>query len=220
MKSTSLIANGTIAFGLISILCIVTLHFLSSEFKPNFRMVSEYALGKHKWLLTTFFIFWGLCTILSALMLWSVVTSGWAQFGVVLLFVTGIGAIMGGLFDVQHKLHGLAFGIGIPFLPIGALLITYHLLQKAEWQPYSTALLLSSHSIWISLVFMGASMFLLFSTLKSTGIAFGPDAPPLSELPKGVIGVNGWANRMLVVCYILYPMLTAKILLSIVALKN
>ncbi|MBK9504386.1 MAG: DUF998 domain-containing protein [Bacteroidetes bacterium] len=130
MNSLSIFANSTIAFGVISILCLLTLHFTSPEFKPNFRMVSEYALGKHKWLLTMFFLCWGLCSISSGFMLWNVVTTGWAKFGVVLLFVTGIGAIMGGLFDVQHKLHGLAFGIGLPFLPIGALLISYHLIQK------------------------------------------------------------------------------------------
>jgi hypothetical protein len=179
-------------------------------------MVSEYALGKHKWLLTTFFICWGLCSISSGLMLWNIVTSGWAKFGVVLLFITGIGAIMGGLFDVQHKLHGLSFGIGVPFMPIGALLITYHLLNKSEWQSHGTSLLLTSHSIWISLLLMAGSMFLLFSSLKSAGIVYGPDSPPLAELPKGVIGINGWANRLLVLCYLVYPVLMARLLLTIV----
>ncbi|MDP1801608.1 MAG: DUF998 domain-containing protein [Bacteroidota bacterium] len=220
MKNITLLANGTISFGFISILCLLILHFVSAEFKPNFRMVSEYALGKHKWLLTMFFLCWGLCSILSGLMLWNIVSSGWAKFGVILLFVTGIGAIMGGLFDVQHKLHGLSFGIGVPFLPIGALLISYHLIKKADWQNHSTSLLLSSHLVWISLVFMAASMFLLFSSLKSAGIVYGPDSPPLTELPKGVIGINGWANRFLVLCYILYPVLTARVLLTIITLKN
>lgn len=220
MRSISVFANSTIALGIISILCLLTLHFVSNEFKPSFRMVSEYALGKHKWLLTLFFICWGLCSISSGFMMWNVVTTGWAKFGVVLLFVTGIGAIMGGLFDVQHKLHGLAFGIGIPFLPIGALLISYHLIKKVEWQENSFSLLLSSHSIWISLVFMAVSMFLLFSSLKSAGIAYGPDSPPFTELPKNVIGINGWANRLLVLCYIFYPVFTAKLLLTIINLKN
>lgn len=214
MKSISLFANGTIVFGIISILSLFALHFTSTEFKPNFRMVSEYALGKHKWLLTIFFLCWGLSSISSGFMLWNVVTSGWAKFGVILLFVTGVGAIMGGLFDVQHKLHGLSFGIGVPFLPIGALLISYHLIKKAEWQSHTTSLLLSLHSIWISLMLMAVSMFLLFSTLKATGIAYGPEAAPMSELPKGVIGINGWANRFLVLCYILYPVLIAKLLLN------
>ena len=220
MKSITLFANGTIFFGVISILCLLALHFVDTAFKPSFRMVSEYALGNHKWLLTIFFFCWGLCSISSGLMLWNVVTSAWAKFGVFLLFVTGIGAIMGGLFDIQHKLHGLAFGIGIPFLPIGSLLISYHLIKKSGWQNHSTLLLISSHSIWISLLFMALSMFLLFSTLKTTGIVYGPDSPPLAELPEGVIGINGWANRLLVLCYIIYPVLTAKLLLTIITFKN
>lgn len=220
MKHLSLLANSTMVFGVIALLALFTLHVVSSEFKPNFRMVSEYALGNYKWLLTLFFFCWGLCSISSGFMLWTVVTTGWAKFGVLLFFVTGVGATMGGLFDVQHKLHGLSFGIGVPFMPIGALIVTYHLLKKAEWQNHSTTLLFSSHAIWISLIFMAVSMFLLFSSLKATGILYGPDSPPLSTLPKGVIGINGWANRLLVLCYILYPVLTARILLSIITLKN
>lgn len=220
MRNITLFANATIVFGAVSILCLIALHFISTEFKPNFRMVSEYALGKHKWLLTMFFLCWGLCSIASGCMLWNVVTSGWAKFGVITLFITGIGAIMGGLFDVQHKLHGLSFGIGVPFLPIGALLISYHLLNKAEWQNHSTSLLISSHAVWISLLCMGFSMFLLFSSLKATGIVYGPDSPALAELPKGVIGINGWANRLLILCYIWYPVWTAKLLITITTIKN
>ena len=220
MKTIAFLANGTISLGIISLLCLGVLHFVSSEFKPNFRMISEYALGNHKWLITVFFICWGLCSMTAALMFWNIVTSGWAKFGAILVFVTGIGAIMGGLFDVQHKLHGLAFGIGIPFLPIGALLISYHLLKNTDWQTSSTPILVSSHAIWISLILMGLSMFLLFSSLKSAGIPFGPDSPPMNELPEGIIGVNGWANRLLVLCYLAYPILMAKILLNILELKK
>ena len=220
MKTITILANSTITFGIISILCLIILHFVSSEIKPNFRMVSEYALGNHKWLITLFFISWGLCSITSAFMLWNIVITGWVKFGALLVFITGIGAIMGGLFDVQHKLHGLSFGIGVPFLPIGALIITYHLLKNVEWQNNSTLLLLSSHSIWISLIFMAGSMLLLFSGLKSAGVVYGPDLPPLAELPKGVIGINGWANRLLVLCYLGYPILIAKIMLNILDPKK
>jgi hypothetical protein len=63
-------------------------------------------------------------------------------------------------------------------------------------------------------------MFLLFSGLKSAGIIYGPDAPPLTALPKGVIGINGWANRLLVLCYLAYPILTANIVLRIMELNK
>lgn len=213
MNSSFLLASTTVALGSISILCLLILHFVSSEFKPGFRMVSEYAMGKYKWLLTIFFFCWGLCSISAGTMLWNIVSSGWAKFGVILFFLTGVGAIMGGIFDVKHKLHGLSFAIGVPFMPIAALLISYHLLDKSEWQPYGSILLLSAHSIWISLVLMAGLMMYFFSSLKKAGIAFGPDVPPLTVLPKGVYGIHGWANRLLVLCYLLYPILVASIVL-------
>lgn len=178
-------------------------------------MVSEYALGRHKWLLTLFFICWGLCNFSAGVLLWDVVSSGWSKFGVILIFITGIGAIMGGLYDVQHKLHGLSSAIGMPFLPVGALLISYHLVKKSIWQDHTAALMFSSHAIWISMILMAGSMFLLFSSLKAAGVVFGPDSAPMMELPKGVIGLNGWANRLLIFCYIFYPVLIAKLFLSL-----
>ena len=220
MKTQALLANSTILFGVISILCLLTLHLVSSEIKPNFRMVSEYAYGNHKWLLTLFFISWGLCSITSSLLLWNIVTTNWAKFGVLLVFVSGTGAIMGGLFDIHHKLHGLSFGIGVPFLPIAALIITYHLLKNVEWQSNSTLLLISTHSLWISIILMAVTMMVFFSGLKSAGIAFGPNLPPITEAPDGVVAINGWFNRLLVLCYLAYPILLAKTVLSIIELKK
>ncbi|RYF92968.1 MAG: hypothetical protein EOO02_24595 [Chitinophagaceae bacterium] len=123
-------------------------------------------------------------------------------------------------FDVKHKLHGLSAGIGLPFLPVGALLISNHLIKNADWQQHRTAMLFSSHATWISLLFMGLSMFLLFSSMKKTGITYGPDSSPFTDLPKGVIGINGWANRVLVLCYIFYPVLMAILFLTINTIKN
>ncbi|WP_209405245.1 DUF998 domain-containing protein [Pseudozobellia sp. WGM2] len=220
MKTLTIFANATITFGLISILCLIIVHISNPNIRPSYRMVSEYALGKNKWLLTLFFLCWGLCSISSGLLLWDIVTSIWAKLGVVLLFISGLGAVMGGIFNIQHKLHGLSFAIGVPFLPIAALLISYHLIGKPEWQNYGSSLLFSTHAVWISLILMAITMFLFFSTLKSAGIQYGPDSPPLKVLPEGVIGLNGWANRLLVLAYIAYPIVTTKIFLTIINFKN
>jgi hypothetical protein len=170
----------------------------------SWRMISEYALGNHKWLVTAFFIFWGLASMLLAFLLWHVVSSLWSQIGVILVLISGVGAMMGGWFDVKHKHHGLAFLLGIPSLPIGALLICYHLIGFEQWQSHQDILLISTHSIWISFVLMAISMVILMSGYKKTGLPMGPGVEPPKELPKGVIGVNGYFNRLLVVCYILW----------------
>ncbi|HQW03705.1 MAG TPA: DUF998 domain-containing protein, partial [Saprospiraceae bacterium] len=113
----------TITSGIISLLCLLALHFVSPEFKPAWRMISEYALGKHKWLITSFFLLWGLSSICLSVLLWDVVTSPLAKFGILFLFISGIGEIMGGLFDLKHKHHGLAFLLGVPALPVAALIL-------------------------------------------------------------------------------------------------
>jgi hypothetical protein len=199
-----LIPTFVIVFSALSLFSLLILHFVSPEFKPSWRMISEYALGNHKWLITSFFVFWALASMLLSIALWNEVSSMWAKIGVILVFISGIGAFMGGLFDVKHKYHGLAFGLGIPTLPIGSLLICYHLLSFDGWQNHGSALLYSTHSIWISLILMAISMILLMTGYKKTGLPMGPGVEPPKELPKDVIGVNGYFNRLLVLCYIVW----------------
>jgi len=205
----------SIVSGGLSLLCLLALHFVSPEFQPSWRMISEYAMGKNKRLLTAFFILWGACSILSAILLWSVVGTIWASIGILLLFISGIGAIMGGLFDIKHPKHGLSFMLGVPTLPLAALLIGYHLLSLEAWLPYRNILLLASHAPWIALVLMGGAMALLFSGFKKAGYPMGPDVEPPKKLPEGVIPLAGYANRLLVLCYLIWAILVASIAMTL-----
>ena len=207
----------SIISGCLSLLCLLALHFVSPEFQPSWRMISEYALGKNKRLLTAFFFLWGACSILSAMLLWNIVGTMWATAGVVLLLISGIGAIMGGLFDVKHPRHGLAFLLGVPTLPLATLLIGYQLLSLEAWSSYQGVLLISAHAPWIALVFMAGSMALLFSGFKKAGYPMGPDAEVPEKLPDGVIPLAGYANRLLVLCYLILPILVAILQMALVA---
>jgi hypothetical membrane protein len=208
----SMLATLTMASGILSLLALLLLHFVSPEYKPSWRMVSEYALGKHKWLLTSFFMLWGLSSLMLSVLLWGEVTSIWAKVGVVLLFISGIGAIMGGLFDVKHKHHGLAFLLGVPSLPIAALLIGYHIIQLESWKSDASTILMASHGAWISFVLMGMAMGVMMSGFKKAGIPMGPDIPPPEMLPDGVIAWAGYTNRLLVFCYIFWSLVVANVL--------
>jgi hypothetical protein len=196
-----LIASG------ISILSLLLLHITSPEYKPSWRMISEYANGKFKILITVFFIFWGLSTILTAIIISQNANGIWMNIGISLVILSGLGAIFGGLFDINHKLHGMSFALGVPTLPIGALML-HSQLQNSSGE-YSNLLFYSTHSIWISLILMGISMGLLISGFKKSGLPMGPDVKPPEKLPEGVIGINGYFNRLLVVCYIGWVMLIA-----------
>jgi hypothetical protein len=193
--------------GALSLLCLLALHFTSPEFKPSWRMVSEYALGKYKWLLTLFFFMWGASSILLAIALLEFVSGFWAHFGIIFLVLSGIGAICGGLFDINHKKHGMAFALGIPTLPVGALILTYHLLNNKIITQTDTLIL--AHSTWISILLMAFTMMLMFSGFKKAGVNWDKDSPVPTEVPKGVIALGGYANRLLVLCFISWSMYIA-----------
>lgn len=181
-----------------SVLALLLLHFVSTEFQPTWRMISEYANGKHKWLITTFFFGWGLSSFFAALAVWPQSSGAAAVIGCVFLVLAGIGEIMGGLFDIKHKLHGLSFMLGVPALPIAALLISYNCAFT------DGSLKLLAHATWISLVLMGLSMGHMFAQFKKFGLAIGPEAKAPEQLPKGMFVFSGIANRLLVVAYQLW----------------
>ena len=111
---------------------------------------------------------------------------------------------MGGLFDLKHKLHGLAFLLGVPALPVAALLITYNLIQHPAWSSHSSILLYTAHATWISLVLMGIAMGVMMSGFKKAGLPMEQNAPVPEKVPDGVIALAGYANRLLVVSYVLW----------------
>lgn len=208
------LAKLIITCGSLSLLCLLMLHFLSPELKPSWRMVSEYAYGKYKFVLTAFFLLWGISTLLLVVLLWNETTTVWAKIGLVLIFISGIGACMGGLFDVKHPLHGAAFGLGVPTLPIGALLVGYHLVKSEGWKNHSSTILFSSHAIWVSLVLMAVAMVVMMNGFKEAGMPMTKDSPPPETVPQGVIALAGYANRILVLCYSGWVILMAKIFLT------
>jgi hypothetical protein len=207
-----ILATATLACASLSLLSLLVLHLVSHEFEPSWRMISEYALGKNKWLLTSFFLFWGVSSFLLAFLLWSTELSVVAHIGVILLFVSGIGEVMGGLFDIRHKLHGLSFLLGVPTLPAAALMVSYYLVSRQGWSAHPTGILLSAHATWISLVVMAISMVVMMSGFKKAGIPMGPGAEPPKTVPAGVIAVNGYCNRLLVIAYLLWLMVMASVL--------
>jgi hypothetical membrane protein len=209
LAKLSLLASG------LSLLCLLLLHAISPEFAPSWRMISEYALGRHGWLLTTFFLLWALGSMLLAAMLWGQVSGTWAKVGVVLLLLSAVGAAMGGLFDLKHKLHGMAFALGVPTLPLAALLIGHHLAAREPWSANSGIILSASHATWISVVLMGVAMAVMFAGFRKAGLPMGPDATPPDRVPAGVIALGGYANRLLVLCHVGWLLAIAGIFLAV-----
>jgi hypothetical membrane protein len=182
-----------IAAAAISCISLVLLHILSPEFSPSWRMVSEYANGNRPWLLTIVFMGCALSSFALAAAVWPLWTTTLGKVGLAFLVVGGIGQTMGGLFDINHKLHGPAAMIGIPSICIAAIILTIALGRRSEIAapPMWSALL-----PLISIVLMAGAFMLFFSALKTAGVDMSGQTEPLKELPDGVTSSVGWANRL------------------------
>lgn len=205
----------SILSGLLALLHLVSLHVLSPEFDPSFRMISEYALGQHASMLSGFFFTWALSTFVLLFAIGSQAKGIKGKIGLVFLVLAAIGMTMGGLHDIRHPLHGAAFGLGVPALPVAAVLITLSLVRQKGWDKYKKLLLWTAHATWISLILMAVTMSLFISSYIQAGGVMDSTPRVHIVLPEGVIAIVGWFNRLLVVTYIVWVLKVAWISLKV-----
>jgi len=186
---------------------LLLLHLVSPEFAPSWRMVSEYANGRYGWLLTLVFAAWALSSFALIAALWPLRETTLGTISLLFLLLGGIGQTIGALFDINHKLHGPAAMIGIPSLCIAAVLITLALARRSD---ISAPPVWSAHLPWITFALMIGAFMLFFSALKAAGVDMSGQSGPLKELPAGVSGYVGWANRLLFTASYLWVALTSR----------
>lgn len=193
-------ARLTISASIATLVLLALLHVLSPEFAPSWRMVSEYANGEYRWLLSLMFIFWALSSWILAFTIWSEVKTTAGKIGLYFLIASGIGEAMAAVFDINHSLHGLASLIGIGSLPIAAMLISTSLGRTEAWSVAKKSLLWTANLTWISVLLMGITFAVLITTYTQAGGDMTSTEVP-ATLPDGVIAWVGWANRFLIVAY-------------------
>jgi hypothetical protein len=164
---------------------LVALHLLSPEFDPSWRMVSEYALGRYSWVLSLMFLTWALSCVALVFAIKSQVKTIGGKLGLGFLLISALGMTMAAFFDVNHNLHGLAAMIGIPSLPIAAVLISISLGRNSSWSSARRSLLWTAILTWVSLILMNVAIFTGFT--------------PTGEANPGAW--FGWANRFLIIAY-------------------
>ena len=190
----------------ISLAALALLHVLSPEYAPSWRMVSEYANGRYKWLLTIVFFGWAAGSLALMWALWPLSATTLGKASLMFLFFASVGQVMGGAFDINHKLHGPAALIGIPSLCIAAVLATLAMAQRND---ILAPPLWTAHLTWISFALMLGAFALFLSALSRAGVDLTAQAGPLVELPAGVNGYVGWANRLIFASSYLWVVLTA-----------
>jgi hypothetical protein len=178
---------------------LVSLHVLSPEFSPAWRMISEYANGRYAWVLSLMFIAYGASALMLAVAIGSQLTPRTRKFhaGVVLLVLSGIAAASAARFDVnQAELHDLAGAVGILCLPLAAMLISPDLAATAGSNGARKLILVVANLTWVSVVLWVASFVVMIATFVHV-LGGLPSTPP-EELPAGVFAVVGWTNRLMV----------------------
>ncbi len=157
-------------------------------------------------MLTIAFFTWALSSAALLVALWPISASLLGKIGLALLLLAAIGQTMGGLFDINHPLHGPAAMIGIPALCAAAIVVTIAL---GRTNGITAPPLWTAHLPWISFVLMLAAFALFMAALSRAGEALSAQKSPLQELPARVTGYVGWANRLLFGASYLWVALTA-----------
>lgn len=201
-------ATIAIAAAAASALALLALHVLSPDYQTSWRMVSEYATGRYAWLLTVVFLAWGVAFWALAAAVWPISSTWLGRIGLLFLILAGVGQIMGGIFDVSHRLHGAAFAIGVPSMTIGAVVVALALRRSG-----ADVAMWPAHLTWIGVVLMVVAMGLFFGSLSRAGIEVSAQTGPLAELPQGVRAYHGWANRFLFAASYVWLITTAAVAL-------
>ena len=206
LSAENLAIGGSVA----ALLLLASLHLLSPEFDPSWRMVSEYANGGYSWVLSLMFAFWAVSSWALAFAIWSQVGTRGGQIGLFFLIAAGIGEAMASVFDINHPLHGLAGIIGIGGLPVAAMLISVSLGRTQAWSAAKKALLWTANLTWVSVVLLAATFAILIVTYTQAGGDMAAESTAVTTLPPGVIALVGWTNRFLIVVYCAWVITVAR----------
>ena len=174
------------------------LHVLSPEFSPSWRVISEYALGHYGWVLSLMFLCWGISSWALAAALWSQVRTRAGKLGLGFLIVAGIGEAMASVFDITHEVgHGIAGLLGVIGFPIAALLLSVALGRNENWRTARQPLRWLANLSWISVALLIATLAIMTVQMVHVNGGHLPQHAP-KALPPGVLGLDGWADRMIV----------------------
>jgi hypothetical protein len=156
------------------------------------------------------FLSWGISSWALAVAIWSQVKTRAGKIGLWFLVVAGIGEAMASVFDVTHNTgHSIAGLLGVVGFPIAALLLSVSLGHIPAWRGARKILLWIANLSWISVILLVGTLVLMTMQLAQANGGHMPQHAPKS-LPPGVLGLDGWANRLIVLSNCLWMFVAAR----------
>ena len=205
MTYSVLAARGVIGAAALALFALAALHILKPDVHPSRTMISQYALGRHGWMMALCFAGFGAaCAFLFAALIGSVPTL-LGRIGLAFLLADAAGLTMVAAFPMDPvstpprqmsfsgKMHSGLFLIGVPSQVLAVLLLSLALRTQASY--VTLPLLPLTAVIWLSLVSMITIMLIV-----------GPGKQPNPNGPERFLG---WPNRLFMVAYGVWLMVVA-----------
>jgi len=136
-----------------SVLALLLLHMLRPDYAPAHHMISDYAVGRYGWVMTTFFLAMSGGYLM---LLLGLIRSGpdiaAARIGTLLLGVASIGLVVSAIFPTDVRLpstrageiHDMSFLVNIGSTLLAIVLLSVSFGSQPRWRPYRrTALTLA-----------------------------------------------------------------------------
>jgi hypothetical membrane protein len=187
----------------IVVLALVALHAVKPELDPSWRFLSEYAIGPRGWIMQLTFMVWAVSCATLSFAVQPALTTRRGRLGAAILLIVGAALVMAGIFPqdpvtaapseatTAGMLHAIASMIGIPGIPVAAMLITTDVTRGTAGA--APALRLLAHATWFTLVVMVS--YLMWSVPRAGG--FNPEV------------WAGWMNRIVVLAYLAWQLALA-----------
>ena len=133
---------------------LVGLHLVQPELDPTWRFVSEYALGRAGWMMTTAFVALAVSQLAAVAALTRQVRTWPGRIGLALLVLAAVGLLLAAVFATDPittpveaqtssgQLHNL--GASLDWSPVGMLLLAVSLGRTTTWHSWRSRLLIAA----------------------------------------------------------------------------
>lgn len=200
-RAAAVSLGGTATF----VALLAVLHGLKPEIDPSWRFISEYAIGRHGWLMQLAFFSLAVGYLALAAALRPRLRSIGGRVGLVMMVVSAVGLIVAGLFTTDPittsadaattngQLHSLGGTLGMA-MPFATAFVTWKMARDAAWAGRRwlvAAAVIAIGGFVVSLASLG------FMLSASNG-EFGPSV------------LVGWPNRLEVLGYCVWLVVAAR----------
>lgn len=184
---------------------LALLHLLKREVSPSRNMISQYALGRHGWLMALCFASFSIASACLFAALIGRTSALVGRIGLAFLLAAAVGMAMAAQFRMDPpstppaqmsysgKMHGVSFLIGAPGQLLATLLVYLGSRNQSGRTPM--ALLLLTAVVWLSFAIMIVIMLVV-----------GPGKKPDPTGPERFLG---WPNRLFMIAYAAWLMVAA-----------